>query len=114
MFEQCSPQSIHGSPQNANAPAAAVIGWSKWSDNVKTRSPFILSGLLLCLAGFVINVADVSIGVKYFGTFLVVIGSYAGFPGNVSWCVTALCSFSKRSRSSWGIAKAWEQRRWAL
>ncbi|KAI0658144.1 MFS general substrate transporter [Cubamyces menziesii] len=64
---------------------AAVIGWSKWSDNVKTRSPFILSGLLLCLAGFVINVADVSIGVKYFGTFLVVIGSYAGFPGNVSW-----------------------------
>ncbi|KAI0325815.1 MFS general substrate transporter [Cubamyces sp. BRFM 1775] len=64
---------------------AVVVGWSKWSDNVKRRSPFILSGLLLSLVGFVINVANVSIGVKYFGTFLVVVGSYAGFPGNVSW-----------------------------
>ncbi|KAI8996648.1 MFS general substrate transporter [Trametes punicea] len=64
---------------------AAVVGWSKWSDNIKMRSPFILAGLICCLTGFAINAADVSIGVKYFGTFLVVTGGYAGFPGNVSW-----------------------------
>ncbi|KAI0356828.1 MFS general substrate transporter [Trametes cingulata] len=62
-----------------------VVAWSKWSDNIKKRSPFICAGLVLCLVGFAINVSDVSIGAKYFGTYLVVTGSYAGFPGNVSW-----------------------------
>ncbi|OSC99289.1 MFS general substrate transporter [Trametes coccinea BRFM310] len=64
---------------------AVVIGWSKWSDDVKMRSPFVLAGLVFCLTGFAINAADVSIGAKYFGTFLVVIGGYAGFPGNMTW-----------------------------
>ena len=41
----------------------------------------------MCLIGFAINIADVSIGAKYFGTFLVVAGAYAGFPGVVAWCV---------------------------
>ncbi|KAI0365422.1 MFS general substrate transporter [Pilatotrama ljubarskyi] len=62
-----------------------VVAWSKWSDNVKKRSPFICAGLVFCLVGFAINAADVSIGARYFGTYLVVTGSYAGFPGNVSW-----------------------------
>ena len=48
----------------------------------------MLSGLIFCLVGFAINIADVSIGAKYFGTFLVVAGAYAGFPGVVAWCVT--------------------------
>ncbi|KAI0356827.1 MFS general substrate transporter [Trametes cingulata] len=62
-----------------------VIVWSKWSDILKMRSPFIFAGLLLGLVGFAINAANVSIGAKYFGTFLAVTGSYAGFPGNISW-----------------------------
>ncbi|KAI0761386.1 MFS general substrate transporter [Trametes elegans] len=64
---------------------ATVVAWSKWSDNIRRRSPFICAGLICCLVGFAINVANVSIGARYFGTFLVVAGSYAGFPGNVSW-----------------------------
>ena len=47
----------------------------------------MLAGLVYCLVGFAINIADVSIGAKYFGTFLVVAGAYAGFPGVVAWCV---------------------------
>ena len=49
------------------------------------RSPFILAGLTMCLIGFAINISDARIGVKYFGTFLCVSGSYAAFPGVVSW-----------------------------
>ena len=50
----------------------------------------MLSGLIFCLVGFAINIADVSIGAKYFGTFLIVAGAYAGFPGVVAWCVPAV------------------------
>lgn len=62
-----------------------MVAWSKWSDIHQKRSPSILAGLLFCLVGFAINAADTPIGVRYFGTFLVVTGGYAGFPGNVSW-----------------------------
>ena len=67
--------------------AATLLWWAVWSDRLKKRYPFVLAGLLYCLVGFAINISDVSIGVKYFGTFLVVAGAYAGFPGVVAWCV---------------------------
>ena len=41
----------------------------------------------MCCIGFAINISDVSIGVKYFGTFFCVAGSYAAFPGVVAWYV---------------------------
>jgi hypothetical protein len=44
----------------------------------------------MCLVGFSINISDVAPGVKYFGTFLCVGGSYAGFPGVVAWQVSKL------------------------
>lgn len=56
-----------------------------YSDKIKKRSPFILAGLVFCLIGFSINISNASHGVKYFGTFFVVIGSYASFPGVVAW-----------------------------
>ena len=46
---------------------------------------FIYAGLLLLLIGYSINISDASNGAKYFGTFLIVIGSYSSFPGVVSW-----------------------------
>ncbi|KAI0325820.1 MFS general substrate transporter, partial [Cubamyces sp. BRFM 1775] len=64
---------------------AMVVVWAIWSDKLKRRSPFILLGLCFCLVGFAINVSDVPLGAKYFGTFLVVIGGYAGFPAIPSW-----------------------------
>lgn len=41
----------------------------------------------MCLVGFAINISEAPSGVKYFGTFLVVGGSYAAFPGVVAWYV---------------------------
>ena len=64
-----------------------VMFWSIWSDRVKLRSPFLFSGLFLCLIGFAINITDAPIGVKYFGTYLVVIGGYAAHPAVIAWCV---------------------------
>ena len=69
-----------------------VVAWSVWADTIKMRSPFVAAGLLLCVAGFSVNIADVSIGVKYFGTFLIATGGYAAFPAITSWC--ALSAFS--------------------
>lgn len=55
------------------------------SDTLKMRSPFIGVGLLLCLIGFAINISDAAMGVKYFGTFLCVSGSYSAITGIVAW-----------------------------
>ena len=58
------------------------------SDMLKMRSPFIFAGMLMCLIGFSINISNAAMGVKYFGTFLIVSGSYAAIAGLVTWCVS--------------------------
>ena len=77
-------------PPCTNKTAATLLWWAVWSDRLKKRYPFVLAGLVYCLVGFAINIAAVGIGAKYFGTFLVVAGAYAGFPGVVAWCVSIL------------------------
>lgn len=67
------------------ATAIVLYIWALWSDRIQRRSPFILAGLTLCLIGYAINISNVRHGVKYFGTFFVVTGSYAAFPGIVAW-----------------------------
>ncbi|KAJ3924508.1 MAG: hypothetical protein NXY57DRAFT_908020, partial [Lentinula lateritia] len=72
--------------------ATIVLGlFAYYSDKVMMRSPFILAAQIMCLIGFSINIANVSTGAKYFGTFLIVAGSYAGFPGIVAWLGNNLC-----------------------
>jgi hypothetical protein len=61
--------------------------WGLYSDKIQKRSPFILAGLICCLIGLSINISNAPVGVKYFGTFFVVTGSYAAFPGTVAWYV---------------------------
>ena len=61
-----------------------------WSDRIALRSPFILAGILVCFVGYSINISDIRIGVKYFGTFLCVTGSYATLPGIIAWCVAII------------------------
>ncbi|KAH8091641.1 MFS general substrate transporter [Cristinia sonorae] len=73
-----------------------LIVFAVWSDRVQKRSPFILAGLCLCAIGFAINISDVSIGVRYFGTFFCVMGSYAAFPGIVCWLGNNLAGQYKR------------------
>jgi len=67
-----------------------------YSDKTKMRFPFVLAGLTFCLIGFSINISNAPHGVKYFGTFFVVAGSYAGFPGVVAWLGNNLAGQYKR------------------
>ena len=66
-----------------------VMWWAIWSDRIKRRAPFLFAGLLLCLVGFAINITNAPIGVKYFGTYLIVIGGYAAHPAVIAWCAFA-------------------------
>jgi len=61
------------------------ITFAVWSDHIRMRSPFILAGFVMCLIGFAINISDVAIGVKYFGTFLCVAGPYSASAGAAAW-----------------------------
>ncbi|KAF8994036.1 MFS general substrate transporter [Cyathus striatus] len=73
-----------------------LYSFAYFSDKLKMRSPFVLAGLCMCLIGFSINISDVSTGVKYFGTFFCVSGSYAAFPGVVAWLGNNLSGQYKR------------------
>ena len=73
--------------------AICVYTFAYFSDKLKIRSPFILFGLCMCLIGFTINISNVNNGIKYFGTFFCVAGSYAALPGVVAWCVSVFFFF---------------------
>ncbi|THH06989.1 hypothetical protein EW145_g3695 [Phellinidium pouzarii] len=73
-----------------------LLLFGHYSDKTKLRSPFILLGLAMCLIGFSINISDAPVGVKYFGTFFCVAGSYAAFPGVVTWMGNNLAGQYKR------------------
>ncbi|KAI6020422.1 major facilitator superfamily domain-containing protein [Pisolithus microcarpus] len=63
----------------------SMISVAHFSDRMKIRFPFIIVSELIGLAGYIILITDASTGVKYFGTFLVVIGTYSGVPCTVGW-----------------------------
>ncbi|KAI9449179.1 MFS general substrate transporter [Lactarius psammicola] len=73
-----------------------VYIFALWSDRIGRRSPFIIAGLCMLVIGFSINISDASSGVKYFGTFFCVTGSYAAFPGVISWLGNNLAGQYKR------------------
>ncbi|KDQ51627.1 hypothetical protein JAAARDRAFT_139858 [Jaapia argillacea MUCL 33604] len=73
-----------------------LLIFALWSDRIGKRSPFILAGLVMCLIGFSIQISGASSGAKYFGTFFCVAGSYAAFPGIVSWLGNNLSGQYKR------------------
>ena len=68
--------------------AIVLLTCAHYSDKYQIRSATIYAGLILLLIGYSINISNASNGVKYFGTFLIVIGSYAPFPGVVAWCAS--------------------------
>jgi len=73
-----------------------LLIFSHFSDKYKIRSPCILAGLTMCLIGFSINISDTKPGIKYFGTFFCVAGSYAAVPAVVSWLGNNLSGQYKR------------------
>ncbi|KAI0365415.1 MFS general substrate transporter [Pilatotrama ljubarskyi] len=78
------------------AATVTVVVWAMWSDRIRRRSPFVFAGYALMLAGFAINISEASIGVKYFGTFLAIVGGFAGFPAIVSWLGNNVVGHYKR------------------
>ncbi|TFK52785.1 MFS general substrate transporter [Heliocybe sulcata] len=68
-----------------------------WSDRIKKRSPFIFVGLIMSFIGFLINITDAPVGVKYLGTFFCVGGCYSAFTGVVSWLSNNLAGQYKRA-----------------
>ncbi|KAI6045450.1 MFS general substrate transporter [Pisolithus marmoratus] len=67
------------------------------SDAMKIRSPFLLAMEFVGLVGYIIQMTNSSAGVKYFGTYLTVIGLYAGVPCVVGWLANNLHGKYKRA-----------------
>ncbi|KAF9220039.1 MFS general substrate transporter [Gyrodon lividus] len=74
-----------------------LLVFAQYSDKLKLRSPFIYACLVFLLIGYSINISKAPAGVKYFGTFFVVTGSYAAFPGVVAWLGNNLSGQYKRA-----------------
>lgn len=70
------------------------------------RAPFILAGHIMCLIGFSIQISNAPSGVKYFGTFFCVAGSYSAFPGVISW--SASFDFESGSRATKQHIAGWQ------
>lgn len=70
--------------------AIVTVSFAFLSDRVKYRFPFILAGHAMCILGFGIQISSAHFGVKYFGTFFCVAGSYSAFPGVITWYIV-LC-----------------------
>ncbi|KAJ2928539.1 hypothetical protein H1R20_g8555, partial [Candolleomyces eurysporus] len=63
----------------------AIYLFAYLSDKLHLRAPFLLASLAISFVGYAINVTNAPTGVKYFGIFLCVTGSYAGIPGLSAW-----------------------------
>lgn len=79
------PSCLTLSVLNKINPAILLFTFAYYSDKIKMRSPFIGLALVMMMIGFSINISEASSGAKYFGTFFVVAGAYASFPGVVAW-----------------------------
>ncbi|KAF9234656.1 MFS general substrate transporter [Melanogaster broomeanus] len=60
----------------------SLLTAAHFSDKLKLRSPFIFAAQLTSLVGYIINISNAPSGVKYFGTYLCVIGTYTSIPGS--------------------------------
>ncbi|KAF5390065.1 hypothetical protein D9757_003779 [Collybiopsis confluens] len=77
--------------------ATIVLGFfAYYSDKIMMRAPFVYASNIMCLIGFALNIADIPSGWHYAGTFLIVAGAYAGFPGVVAWLSNNLSGQYKR------------------
>ncbi|RXW16317.1 hypothetical protein EST38_g9540 [Candolleomyces aberdarensis] len=66
-------------------PSITIYLFAYLSDKLRLRAPFLFASLAISFVGYAINVTNAPAGVKYFGIFLCVTGSYAGIPGLSAW-----------------------------
>lgn len=72
-------------PTSIFFPVVCLLISAHFSDKLGLRWPFILAGQCIAAIGFVINISDASAGVKYFGAFLCVAGTWSTTPGVLAW-----------------------------
>jgi len=72
------------------------------TDRLKRRYPFTILGVLVCTVGYGILLGQrgLSVGVKYFATFLIVLGTYITQPVCIAWISNCMSGHYKRSVSS--------------
>ncbi|KIK81633.1 hypothetical protein PAXRUDRAFT_15139 [Paxillus rubicundulus Ve08.2h10] len=83
-------------PAYALATVTTLV-FSYFSDKCKLRSPFIFAGQSIALLGYIINISDAPSSVKFFGTYLCIIGSFSSAPGGTSWLANNLRGEYKRA-----------------
>ncbi|KAI6045457.1 MFS general substrate transporter [Pisolithus marmoratus] len=79
------------------AATISTITVAHFSDTMKIRFPFIVVSEFIGLVGYIIQITDASMGVKYFGTFFIVTGIYTGVPCSVGWLANNLRGKYKRA-----------------
>ncbi|KAG6330234.1 hypothetical protein ID866_8855 [Astraeus odoratus] len=67
------------------------------ANKMKMRWPFLFSLQVTALIGYIIEVTDAPMSVKYFGTFLCAVGSYSAGPVSVGWLANNLDGKYKRA-----------------
>lgn len=72
------------------------------TDRLKRRYPFTILGVLICTVGYsmLLGQRGLSTGVKYFATFLIVLGTYVTQPVCIAWISNCMSGHYKRSVSS--------------
>ncbi|KAI5990303.1 MFS general substrate transporter [Pisolithus orientalis] len=75
----------------------SMISAAHFSDTMKLRSPFIIVAEFVGMVGYIIQITNASTGVKYFGTYLAVVGMYTGVPCVVGWLANNLHGRYKRA-----------------
>ncbi|GAB7366750.1 hypothetical protein MBLNU230_g0705t1 [Neophaeotheca triangularis] len=63
----------------------SVLGACWLSDRLKLRGPIIVSGLLIALIGYIMQLASTNEAVKYVGTFFIAIGAFPCSPTVIGW-----------------------------
>ncbi|KAF8833358.1 MFS general substrate transporter [Paxillus ammoniavirescens] len=77
--------------------AAMVLVFGYFSDKLKLRSPFVFAGQSVSMLGYIINITGAPSGVKFFGAYLCIIGTFACSPGPISWLANNLRGKYKRA-----------------
>ncbi|KIW02927.1 uncharacterized protein PV09_05973 [Verruconis gallopava] len=72
------------------------------TDKLKRRYPFTILGVLVCTVGYGILLGQkgLTVGVKYFATFLIVLGTYITQPVCIAWISNCMSGHYKRSVAS--------------
>jgi sugar phosphate permease len=72
------------------------------TDRVRRRYPFTILGVLVATVGYsmLLGQRGLSVGVKYFATFLIVLGTYITQPVCIAWIQNCMSGHYKRSVAS--------------